>query len=80
MRITDIVCSKAIALEQYALLKHREPSISATIGECIKKYPELSGRIDSTDRAFEEKPFSNFGQKDSKKSFRKPYEYFCNTD
>lgn len=55
--LSDIVCSKSSALEQYALLKQRKPSISATIKECIKDYPELSGRISSTDRAFEKKPF-----------------------
>lgn len=55
--ITDVVCSKTTALEQYALLKHREPSASATIGECIKKYPEFIGKLESTDRAFEKKPF-----------------------
>lgn len=92
MHITDIVCSKAIALEQYALLKYREPSISATIGECIKKYPELSGRIDSTDRAFEEKPFQISDKKIAKSLFgnhmnisatqieeyyRCPFRYFC---
>lgn len=55
--LSDIVCSKSAALEQYALLKQRKPSISATIKECIKGYPELLGRISSTDRAFEKRPF-----------------------
>lgn len=44
MRITDIVCSKAIALEQYALLKHREPSISATIWRMYKEISRAFGQ------------------------------------
>lgn len=55
--LSDIICSKTSALEQYALSKQRKPSVSATIGECIKSYPELLGRISSIDRSFEKQPF-----------------------
>lgn len=90
--ITDVVCSKTTALEQYALLKHREPSASATIGECIKKYPEFIGRLESTDRAFEKKPFKISDQGIAKNLFGNnmqisatqieeyhhcPFRYFC---
>lgn len=90
--ITDIICSKTTALEQYALLKYREPSTSATIGSCIRKYPELLGKIESTDRAFERKPFRIADSNTAKHLFGEnmgisatqieeyhhcPFRYFC---
>lgn len=90
--ITNIVCSKATALEQYALLKHRNPSVSAAIGNCIKKYPELSGRLESADRAFERRPFKISDSNTAKHLFGEnmgvsatqieeyhhcPFRYFC---
>lgn len=69
--LTDIVCSKSSALEQYALLKQSNPSASKTIGECIAGYTDLSGRIISVDRAFEKMPFEFSEPENAKKLFGK---------
>ncbi len=67
--LEDIVCTKAAALEQYALLKRRDLTASRTIGQCIAEYPELSGRMLSVDRAFERKPFEFADEENAKRLF-----------
>lgn len=67
--LEDIVCTKASALEQYALLKRRDLTASRTIGQCIAEYPDLSGRVLSVDRAFDRKPFQFSDTQNSKKLF-----------